>query len=470
MSKCPHCGAEVQYSVKKKKVHCEYCGSDFNVSELVQDAKTAKEVKKEMISGKSYLCSQCGATLLSFDETAVTFCSYCGSQNVLEDKLIKQTAPDVIIPFSRTKDECINNYMKKVGHFIFSPKYMKSDLVAKKFRGIYMPYGIYTLQHNGDCINKGKKYSHKSGNYDYYDDYDIHAQVDASYDGISFDLMSKFYDEYSHTIPFDYHGAVPFNSNYLPGFYADCKDVEFETYSNEAIQMGETDSTRFLKKKRTYLKYACYSPIVKFDMKEQKIGYFPVYFASIRDKSNEHIYYAIINGQTGKVAADLPIDFMKYVIFSLILTIPIFILVNYIPTILPDVIDSFTVVMSIVALFICSSQLNACNKREARSDDKGYTYIASLGMTDAEKKKFKRKRIPKKYKMKKSTLLKFVGAAFIPVLPILVGPVSDMPYYAAAIVGLILILLSFRDLVSVHNILVARPIPQLEKRGGDESE
>ena len=56
---------------------------------------------------------------------------------------------------------------------------------------------IYKLVHNGDCVNKGKKYSHRSGDYVYYDDYDIHAVVDASYDGVSFDLLTKFYDDYS---------------------------------------------------------------------------------------------------------------------------------------------------------------------------------------------------------------------------------------------------------------------------------
>ena len=133
MSKCPHCGAEVQYKPDTKKVHCEYCGSDFKVSELLQQAKMAKEkelLKEEMkkedakpkISGKAYSCTQCGATLLSFDETAVTFCSYCGSQNMIEEKTMKQTAPELIIPFQKTQEECINNFKKKVNHFIFSPK------------------------------------------------------------------------------------------------------------------------------------------------------------------------------------------------------------------------------------------------------------------------------------------------------------------------------------------------------------
>ena len=67
---------------------------------------------------------------------------------------------------------------------------MKSDVVVKKFRGIYMPYAIYKLVHNGDSVNKGKKYSHRSGDYVYYDDYDLTTEVNATYDGVSFDLLS----------------------------------------------------------------------------------------------------------------------------------------------------------------------------------------------------------------------------------------------------------------------------------------
>ena len=38
--------------------------------------------------GKSYSCSQCGAQLMTFDETAITFCSYCGSQAMIESKMM----------------------------------------------------------------------------------------------------------------------------------------------------------------------------------------------------------------------------------------------------------------------------------------------------------------------------------------------------------------------------------------------
>jgi len=132
MIKCPNCTAELNYDVKQSKVTCEYCGSTFDPKTAKIEVKKAeeKEIKKEEIKtktetkeeekkqekdvvgtyeGKSYSCSQCGATLLTFDETAITFCSYCGSQAMIEEKMIKRNNPKYIIPFKKTKEECIKN-------------------------------------------------------------------------------------------------------------------------------------------------------------------------------------------------------------------------------------------------------------------------------------------------------------------------------------------------------------------------
>ena len=37
MAKCPHCGAEFEYDVKRKSVYCAYCGSEFNPQELKKE-------------------------------------------------------------------------------------------------------------------------------------------------------------------------------------------------------------------------------------------------------------------------------------------------------------------------------------------------------------------------------------------------------------------------------------------------
>jgi DNA-directed RNA polymerase subunit RPC12/RpoP len=466
MAKCPHCGAEFQYDVKSKSVFCAYCGSKFNPQELKKDVKKSKK-NEDVISGKTYSCTQCGATLMTFDETAVTFCSYCSSQNIVENEVVKEKAPDIIIPFSKTQEDCINNYKKKISGFLFAPGYMKSDMVIKKFRGIYMPYAVYKLVHHGDCTNKGKKYNHRSGDYVYYDDYAIHANVDATYDGISFDLLSKFYDEYSQSIPFDARGAEEFNPNYLAGFYADRGDVAVDTYYSDACSLASRDSTRFLKKQIIYSKYGCPNPTVGFGVDEEKYAMFPMYFAAIRSKDNKHIHYAAINGQTGKVAADMPISFAKYIIFSLIISVLIFICLNILPVVLPWVINLFVIIMAIIAWIICGNELSKCNDREGRYNDKGYS--AQFMVEDENGKKKKRTKL-KKYKLKAKYWVKYLIASLLSLLMIIFHPVHDYYYYGAAIIGLVLVIWSFYDLVKIHNELVSRPIPQLDKRGGDESE
>ena len=199
MIKCPNCTAGLEFDAKAQSVTCDYCGSTFDPKELKISAKKASERKEKITDekgtyeGRSYACSQCGATLLTFDETAITFCSYCGSQAMIEEKLIKRNNPEFIIPFKKTKEDCVTAYKNKLAKSLFAPNYMKDDIVLSKFRGIYMPYCIYKLSCHGDTTNKGEKYSHRSGDYVYYDTYNIYARVDADYDGVSYDMLSTFY-------------------------------------------------------------------------------------------------------------------------------------------------------------------------------------------------------------------------------------------------------------------------------------
>lgn len=468
MSKCPHCGTKFKFEAENQFIHCEYCGLDFNQSELSNDEKIVK-TNKNIIEGKSYSCSQCGTTLLSFDATAVTFCSYCGSQNIVEDKIVKQTAPDYIIPFSKTKDKCIKNYRKQLASFLFAPSYMKDDTLIEKIRGIYIPYGIYKIEYKGECVNRGELCTLSTSYYRYYDDYAIYTDIDASYNGISFDLLSKFYDEYSHAIPFNYKEAVEFNPSYLTGFCADGIDVDSDVYNSDAAKIGTYDSTRFLKKDKIFKKYNCKNPRAKFDVADKKVGMFPVYFLATKSNDGNHLYYAVINGQTGKVAADIPISFPKYIILSFILAIPIFFLLNIGSIIMPKDISIFAIIMSIASLIIYISQISMCNQRDSKSTDKGYSskFINTNNENDDKNRQNKK---TAKFKSDQNQNLKYIIAITLPLATILLDPVDNLFYYVTSSISLLLVILSFNSIIKIHNKLVSRPIPQLEKRDGDESE
>ena len=160
MIKCPHCGGEMNFKVNTQKVTCPYCKSEFEPAKLDSKVKTSKKKDNPLsATGKSYTCSQCGATLMTFDDTAITFCSYCGSQAMLDDVVVEKLSPDLVIPFAKTKEECIAEYKKVVDSNFLIPDYMKDDVVIEKFRGIYMPYAVYNLEFHGINTSKGSKYA-----------------------------------------------------------------------------------------------------------------------------------------------------------------------------------------------------------------------------------------------------------------------------------------------------------------------
>jgi Mg2+/citrate symporter len=135
--------------------------------------------------------------------------------------------------------------------------------------------------------------------------------------------------------------------------------------------------------------------------------------------------------------------------------------------ILPKVVNFFVIIMAVIAWIMCASELNKCNDRYGRYNDKGYSsQFIEVDENGNEKKRKKEK----KYKMKAKYWVKYLVAILLSLMMIFFNPVQDAYYYVAAIIGLILMIWSFNDLVGIHNQLVSRPIPQLEKRGGDESE
>lgn len=528
MIRCPNCRAELEFNVETQYITCKYCKSTFEPHEFEEKINTATE---RTFGGKCYLCSSCGAELMSFDETAITFCSYCGLQSMIESKMKFYNNPDFIIPFKKTKEECIKAYLKKISKSLFVPSYMKRDVVVERFRGIYMPYCVYKLEFHGKCINKGTKFDKRYGDYLYYNNYKVTADADIEYDGISFDMISNFYDKFSHSIPHDYKEAEPFNPNYLAGFYTDAKNVDSSLYEAIAENIVNLDSANHMSKQNKFSYFGCDHPKVKLQVSSKKIGMFPIYFLAVRDKKNKYLHYAAINGQTGKVAMDLPIDFKKYLIISILLTIPIFLLINNFFVILPYQIFLISIIASILCIIITNNLLNKIYRRANHLDDIGYiknkddiNYIVltktknknllitlvvmpiiilsiiyffekiqytpppffylimiifiiyKLFKNSKKSLKYTEVHVDIKINKEKIKIKRFkylwasVLALIVAIAVFIINSPYDIYYYGASIIIFGLIIYSFSCLIKVHNMLVSAKLPQLEKRGGRRNE
>lgn len=384
MFECPNCGGHVVFDPKLQKMRCEFCDSVFDPTpeDLAEQSGDAGNVlvheATDQYETNVFTCPQCGGEILSDDATAVTFCSFCGASTVLEGRLAKIKKPDYIIPFTKTKEDAQKEYEKVIRRSLFAPSAMKRDTVVERFRGIYMPYWVYDFKIDGDVMVEGQV-DHRRGDYIYHDHYNIQSELHAHYDGVSFDASSSFSDTLSGAIaPYDCKQKKDFSKEYFAGFYGDTSDIPMSVYKSTARNIVKADAAGRLIKSGDYRRYGAtaYNAMgaVTPDEESGAIGYFPVWF--LANRNGERVSYAVVNGQTGKVAVDVPISYGKYLIGVLILALPIFFLLNFFATITPGVAIGITMVLAIISAILNGVLQRKIFIRENYLDDAGMQNLA----------------------------------------------------------------------------------------------
>ena len=121
---CPACGGPLHFASAEQKLVCDYCDSRFEVEEVEalyrerQDKADAKadaaaaapkpavdDAVQELAQNAGYICSSCGAELVSDGTVAVTTCPYCGNSAVAPGQLSGDFSPDLVIPFKLGRDD-----------------------------------------------------------------------------------------------------------------------------------------------------------------------------------------------------------------------------------------------------------------------------------------------------------------------------------------------------------------------------
>lgn len=391
MYKCPHCGGELDFLPGTEIVKCEYCGSEFSPAELVEEKEVqAAEYREKKdrpaddphpdqaedatIEATIFTCPQCGGEIYSLDQSAVTFCSYCGSQVTLQSRLSRIRKPDVVIPFKLTAEQGMQEYYRKVKRALFVPSSMKKDSEVEKLRGIYMPYWVYQVKAPEE-LRVSSSVERRSGNYIMKDHYSTSITASGNIDGIAYDAAAAFSDELSGAIaPYDHREAKDYMPGYFSSFYADEGDVDAYLYEDEAIRVAAdayADSVYHPDMDKYGLDKRKVANAFTADGVERKLGYYPVWFLANRNKKGNRVSYATINGQTGKAAVDLPVDFTKYLIASLIIAAPIFVLLTLFLTMTPRILGFVVMALSIIAVIIANRKLNEVYTRKGMFDDLG---------------------------------------------------------------------------------------------------
>ena len=182
---------------------------------------------------------------------------------------------------------------------------------------------------------------------------------------------------------------------------------------------------------------------------------YPVWFMSYR--KNDRVAYVTVNGQTGKIAADIPIDIKKYSLGTLLLSLVLFVILNLFFTIKPTTLLGCAFVLSIITIILSLTESRRIRERDSRIGDKGYQFHL------------------KKHKLSATSASKtgtgFVGSLFALIVSILIfflNPVSDLWYYGGAFLSLLGIFATIIDIIRKYNVLATRKLPQFDRKGGND--
>ena len=357
MVHCPTCDAGLRFEVESQQMACDHCGNRFDV-ESTSDNERFDAKGHQLLDLYIFACPDCGAELaVNSENDAVGFCPYCGGTSMLFDRIRQSWVPDGIIPFKVSKEQCKQSYVDEVRrHPFVSNKYRDPNLI-ESFRGIYMPYWRFEGRQDKPYKVEGTEtLDGSSANKKIRRTFEQWYNIDYTITGFSHDASSNFDDHTSeHIAPYHDAEIVKFHPGYLSGFYAEIGDMDKDTYERYAKERCQDYTATQLPISMTNEELRN----IETDISSLSNALYPVWFMSYR--RGDKISYAAVNGETGKVSADLPLSPLKIVGAALVLAAVIFALLYVAMGFLPSIKATGVLALSAVIAFASACFLSESN-------------------------------------------------------------------------------------------------------------
>ena len=328
--KCPCCGGIINFDINTQKMLCPYCTTSFNMEDLKANDDELNNQREESMEWnksnqenwdekadsnfKSYECNSCGAEIISEETTAASDCPYCGSTIVMKNNFAGMLKPKLLIPFKVDRNVAKENLMKHLKGKFLLPKVFKDENHIDEIKGLYVPFWLFDCEVDADITFSGTKVkTWTSGNniYTKTSYYNLYRSGGVAFDDIPVDGSSKMDDAIMESIePYDYSGAVDFQTAYLSGYLADKYDVTSDNCKERAnSRVRNSTEEMFRNTIHNYSSVKTEKSSIIFKKSAVDYAMLPVWM--LRTSWNGKNYIFAMNGQTGKMVGDLPLDKTK---------------------------------------------------------------------------------------------------------------------------------------------------------------
>ena len=301
------------------------------------DARGAKRGKNMMTLVEAdglrvYSCPSCGAELICDQSTAATACPYCGNPAIVPGQFSGALRPDYILPFRLSKDDAVQALRAHYKGKPFLPRSFTSANHIEQIQGVYVPFWLFDGGAEGAASYRASNTNvYETGDYEITETRHYHVVRAGSlaFEKIPVDASSKMPDDHMDSIEtFDYAQLRPFSTAYLPGYLADKYDVTIDDSRDRADTRCRETLAQALRD--TVTGYgACVTEREDIALRRGKVHYalLPVWMLHTKWQGKDYLF--AMNGQTGKLVGDLPVDKRKVAAWFAGISVPLMILLAF---------------------------------------------------------------------------------------------------------------------------------------------
>ncbi len=326
--KCPCCGGKIEFDSSIQKMKCPYCDTEFEMETLRQYDEVLNEEKQpddmrwdtrpgsrwqegEEADMRIYACRSCGGQIVTKATTAATHCPFCGNPVVMINQLSGDLRPDYVIPFRLDREAAKAAMTKHLSGKRLLPKLFKSQNHIDEIKGIYVPFWLFDAEADADIdyrATRVRTWSDRDYDYTETSHYALSRAGSLGFERVPVDGSSKMPNDLMESIePFDFSGAVDFQTAYLSGYLADRYDEDAAQSIDRAnARIKQSTEQAFRSTVRGYNTVTVTNSSVRLTNGEAKYALYPVWLLNTTWRGEKYIF--AMNGQTGKFVGNLPVD------------------------------------------------------------------------------------------------------------------------------------------------------------------
>ena len=331
---CPACTGPLHFVGSSGRLECDYCGSSYSVQEIEalyaekeaaaaaasqHDAAAVQQAQENYTDWsagmRAYNCPSCGAELICDETTAATSCPYCGNPTVVPGQVSGLKKPDLIIPFKLDRESALAALKKHYQGKPFLPKAFTEKNHIEEIKGVYVPFWLYSGSADADVTFEATRSHVRETSRERIittEHYQVLRSGSVAFENVPVDASTKMPDDHMDSIePYDYSELTGFSTAYLPGFLADKFDVDSDASRGRAEERCKESALQAISS--TVVGYETCVPLsseVRVHPQKPKYAMMPVWLLSTRWNGQNYLF--AMNGQTGKLVGDLPVDKKRF--------------------------------------------------------------------------------------------------------------------------------------------------------------